>query len=112
MLTLLSVSSPSCIFISCGAPSLPCPVTSAKCSTRAVLPQPTGPSSNAGRQEDTARARLRRLRRVVDTGTNNMHGDCHKTKDSVIYLIMICKLSYETIRFKQLMLNRNKIKFI
>jgi hypothetical protein len=44
------------------------PVTCARCSTRQVLPHPTGPCNRTGFPEATARAKLRRWLTVDSTG--------------------------------------------
>ena len=65
--TLLSVWSPSCIFISSG--QLVLPVSLARYSTRAVLPDPTGPCNSTGHPAATVSARRRRFLRVDPTST-------------------------------------------
>ena len=68
--TLLSVWSPSCTFNRFGVLLLP--VISARCSTSVVFPLPTGPSRSTGLPDETASARLCRLRCVESTGTRPM----------------------------------------
>lgn len=68
-LTLLSVWSPSWT-LSISVASV-WPVTAAMNSTRAVLPQPMGPSSSTGFWEATARASRLRFRHVESTSTTS-----------------------------------------
>ena len=70
VLTLLSIWSPSWIFISWGA--LARPVILARCSTRDVFPDPTTPWSSTGLPEDTARARLYMLASFDGTGSKSV----------------------------------------